>query len=115
MLANDYDPEGGTLVVTAVTPFDGADVAPGLNGQTVDVRVAPTVVSSFTLSYTVADKAGNQSTRSSTCASCRTEEVASTFRSATLAPEFRRKKYPSFFQLSAKVRLQSKMPNRELV
>ncbi len=61
VLANDYDPEGGTLIVTAVTPFEGADVAPGLNGQTVDVRVAPTVVSSFTLSYTVADKAGNQS------------------------------------------------------
>jgi large repetitive protein len=61
VLANDYDPEGGALTVVAVTPFDGADVAPGLNGQTVDVRVAPTVVSSFTLSYTVADKAGNQS------------------------------------------------------
>ena len=44
-----------------MTPFEGADTAPGLNGQTVDVRVGPDVVSSFTLSYTVADDAGNQS------------------------------------------------------
>ena len=43
-----------------MTPFDGAETAPGLNGQSVDVEVAPTVVSSFTLSYTVADAAGNQ-------------------------------------------------------
>jgi large repetitive protein len=61
VLRNDYDPEGGVLTVVAVTPSDGADVAPGLNGQTVDLRVAPTVVSSFTLSYTVADDAANQS------------------------------------------------------
>ena len=46
---------------SSVTPFDGADVAPGLNGQTVDIGVAAGVVSSFTLSYTVADEAGNQS------------------------------------------------------
>ena len=61
VLKNDYDPEGGVLEVVSVTPFDGADVAPGLNGQTVDVRVGAGVVSSFTLSYTVADEAGNQS------------------------------------------------------
>ena len=61
VLENDYDPEGGVLEVVSVTPFDGADVAPGLNGQTVDVRVAAGVISSFTLSYTVADEAGNQS------------------------------------------------------
>ena len=35
--------------------------APGLNGQTVDVRVGAGVISSFTLSYTVADAAGNRS------------------------------------------------------
>ena len=61
VLKNDYDPEGGVLEVVSVTPFDGADVAPGLNGQTVDVRVGAGVISSFTLSYTVADEAGNQS------------------------------------------------------
>lgn len=61
ILDNDYDPEGGALKVVAVTPVDGVDVAPGLNGQTVDIRVGPNVLSSFTLSYTVADAAGNQS------------------------------------------------------
>ena len=61
VLENDYDPEGGVLEVVSVTPFDGADTAPGLNGQTVDVRVGAGVISSFTLSYTVADEAGNQS------------------------------------------------------
>ncbi len=61
VIVNDYDPEGGALKVASVTPFEGADTAPGLNGQTVDVRVGPDVVSSFTLSYTVADDAGNQS------------------------------------------------------
>ena len=61
VIANDYDPEGGALKVVSVTPFDGAETAPGLNGQTADVRVGPDVVSSFTLSYTVADDAGNQS------------------------------------------------------
>ncbi len=61
VLKNDYDPEGGALEVVSVTPFDGADVAPGLNGQTVDIGVDAGVVSSFTLSYTVADEAGNQS------------------------------------------------------
>ena len=60
VLKNDYDPEGGVLEVVSVTPFEGADTAPGLNGQTVDVRVAADVISSFTLSYTVADEAGNQ-------------------------------------------------------
>jgi len=60
VLKNDYDPEGGALTVTAVTPFEGADVHPGLNGQSVDIEVAPTVVSSFTVSYSVADAAGNQ-------------------------------------------------------
>ncbi len=60
VLKNDYDPEGGVLEVVSVTPFEGADTAPGLNGQTVDVRVATDVISSFTLSYTVADEAGNQ-------------------------------------------------------
>ncbi len=60
VLKNDYDPEGGALTVTAVTPFDGAQTEPGLNGQSVDIEVAPTVVSSFTVSYTVADAAGNQ-------------------------------------------------------
>ncbi len=60
VLANDYDPEGGTLTVSSVTPFDGVDVAPGLNGQTVNLRVGANVLSSFTISYTVADAAGNQ-------------------------------------------------------
>jgi large repetitive protein len=60
VLKNDYDPEGGALDVTAVTQFVGAEVQPGLNGQSVDIEVAPTVVSSFTISYTVADTAGNQ-------------------------------------------------------
>ena len=35
--------------------------SPGLNGQTVDVRVGAGVISSFTLSYTVVDTAGNRS------------------------------------------------------
>ena len=61
ILANDYDPEGGALEVVDVTPWEGVDVAPGLNGQTVDVRVGTGVVSSFTLGYTVADVAGNRS------------------------------------------------------
>ncbi|MET0578778.1 MAG: Ig-like domain-containing protein, partial [Ilumatobacteraceae bacterium] len=61
VIANDYDPEGGALKVVSVTPFDGAETGPGLNGQTADVSVDPTVVSSFTLSYTVVDDAGNQS------------------------------------------------------
>ncbi|MET0577928.1 MAG: Ig-like domain-containing protein, partial [Ilumatobacteraceae bacterium] len=61
VIANDYDPEGGALKVVSVTPFDGAETAPGLNGQTADVSVDTTVVSSFTLSYTVVDDAGNQS------------------------------------------------------
>ena len=59
-LVNDYDPEGGVLEVVAVSAAPGAEAVPGLKGQTVDVRVAPDVVSSFTLSYTVADEAGNQ-------------------------------------------------------
>ena len=61
VIANDYDPEGGALTVVSVTPYDGAETAPGLNGQTADIRVGADVVSSFTLSYTVADDAGNQS------------------------------------------------------
>ncbi|MET0144393.1 MAG: Ig-like domain-containing protein [Ilumatobacteraceae bacterium] len=61
VIANDYDPEGGALAVVSVTPYDGADTEPGLNGQTADISVDAAVVSSFTLSYTVADDAGNQS------------------------------------------------------
>ena len=61
VLENDYDPEGGALQVVDVTRWEGVDVAPGLNGQTVDVRVGAGVISSFTLSYTVADAAGNRS------------------------------------------------------
>ena len=60
VLENDYDPEGGALEVVDVTPWEGVDVAPGLNGQTVDVRVGAGVTASFTLSYTVADTAGNR-------------------------------------------------------
>jgi hypothetical protein len=60
VLENDYDPEGGALEVVDVTPWEGVDVAPGLNGQTVDVRVGAGVISSFTLSYTVADASGNR-------------------------------------------------------
>jgi len=61
VLDNDYDPEGGLLEVVEVSPAPGSDVAPGLNGQTVDLRVGADVVSSFTISYTVADTAGNRS------------------------------------------------------
>ena len=61
VLANDYDPEGGALEVVDVTPWAGVDVSPGLNGQTVDVRVGTGVMSGFTLGYTVADVAGNRS------------------------------------------------------
>ena len=60
ILENDYDPEGGALEVVSVTPWEGADVSPGLNGQTVDIRVGPTITSSFSLGYTVADVAGNR-------------------------------------------------------
>ncbi len=60
VLRNDYDPEGGALEVTSVTENPSADSDPGLEGQTVDLDVHPDVVSSFTLSYTVADKGGNQ-------------------------------------------------------
>ena len=63
VLENDYDPEGGVLQVVDVTPWEGVDVAPGLNGQTVDVRVGAGVISSFTLSYTVVDTAGNRAER----------------------------------------------------
>lgn len=61
VLDNDYDPEGGVLEVVEVAQVEGSDVAPGLNGQTVDLRVGAEVVSSFTLGYTVADVAGNRS------------------------------------------------------
>jgi hypothetical protein len=60
VLSNDYDPEGGALEVASVTTNPAAESEPGLNGQTVDIEVGPDVVSSFTLSYTVADEAGNQ-------------------------------------------------------
>ena len=62
VLANDYDPEGGALEVASVTTNPAAETSPGLNGQTVDIDVRPDVVSSFTLSYTVADEGGNQAT-----------------------------------------------------
>ena len=60
VLANDYDPEGGALEVASVTTDPAAESTPGLNGQTVDIDVRPDVISSFTLSYTVADEGGNQ-------------------------------------------------------
>ena len=60
VLTNDYDPEGGALEVASVTTNPAAETAPGLNGQTVDIDVRPDVISSFTLSYTVADEGGNQ-------------------------------------------------------
>ncbi len=60
VLRNDYDPEGGALEVTSVTENPSADSEPGLEGQAVDLDVHTDVVSSFTLSYTVADKGGNQ-------------------------------------------------------
>ena len=62
VLANDYDPEGGALEVvvghrrpTAPRPRPGSTARPSTSAS------APSVVSSFTLSYTVADEAGNQS------------------------------------------------------
>ncbi len=60
VLSNDYDPEGGALEVASVTTNPAAETAPGLNGQTVDIDVGADVISSFTLSYTVADEGGNQ-------------------------------------------------------
>lgn len=61
VLENDYDPEGGVLEVTGATTVDGVEAVPGLNGQSLVVTVGPEVVSSFTLSYTITDEAGNQS------------------------------------------------------
>jgi large repetitive protein len=60
VLVNDFDPEGGALEVASVTTNPAAESTPGLNGQTVDIDVRPDVISSFTLSYTVADEGGNQ-------------------------------------------------------
>jgi large repetitive protein len=60
VLRNDYDPEGGALEVASVTANPAAETEPGVEGQTVDIAVHRDVVSSFTLSYTVADKGGNQ-------------------------------------------------------
>lgn len=60
VLENDNDPEGGLLEVVDVTTGPGVETSIGLNGQSVSVGVGADVVSSFTLSYTIADEGGNQ-------------------------------------------------------
>ena len=61
VLANDYDPEGGSLEVTSVTERPGVVAVPGLAGQSVEVAVDASVTESFDVGYTVVDEAGNPS------------------------------------------------------
>lgn len=61
VLRNDYDPEGGSLVITQVeSTVAEVVVEKGSGAQSVVVEVGPDMVLPFALSYTVADEAGNQ-------------------------------------------------------
>ncbi len=63
VLVNDYDPEGGSLVITRAPEIQGVDATfdIGPDGQTITVTLGPDVESGFSFGYEVADQNGASS------------------------------------------------------
>lgn len=59
--ANDFDPEGTALTVTATSAAGSGQTAIGADGQSIDVTVDPTARASFTATYDVTDADGGTS------------------------------------------------------
>ena len=59
VLGNDFDPEGGPLLITEATTADGVTAVPTADGRSINVDVPDGVVLPFSVQYTVADEAGN--------------------------------------------------------